>query len=83
MLCHRWDRSWIGPSFREIAQRYQGAGLQERQMLVARLRSGEVGNHGPVPMSACDASQVSDEDLRLIIDHILDQGGSRRDAPAR
>ena len=74
LLCHRWTRPWIGPSFRDIAKSYQGLKGQERYALVTRLRAGSVGNHSPIPMTPCDVSRISDEDLRAIIDHVLDRG---------
>ena len=74
MLCHRWSRPWIGPSFREIAQQHRGATVQERQVLADRLRRGSVGNHSPIPMGPCDVSRLNDEELRLVIDHLLENG---------
>lgn len=74
MLCHRWSRQWIGPSFAEISQRYRSIGPQSRQALIMRLRSGSVGNHSPIPIGPCDVSRISDEELRLIVEHILGSG---------
>ena len=82
MLCHRWTRPWIGPPFAEIAQQYRSAGPQSRQVLMARLRSGAVGNHSPIPMGSCDVTRINDAELRLVVEHILEQG-SRPEMHAR
>lgn len=80
MLCHRWSRPWIGPSFKEIAQQYRGASNADRDVLVQRLRRGSVGNHTPIPMGPCDITKLNDDELRLVIDHLLNNG-LRKDLP--
>lgn len=71
MMCHQWNTERIGPSFNEIAKRYQAAGPQARQNLMRRIRQGSVGNVTPVPMGPCDMSRVSDDELSIILDRIL------------
>lgn len=71
LLCHRWQRPWIGPSFQQIAQGRRGLDAQGRAGLVLRLRQGSVGNHSPIPMGPCDVSRLSDEELSVIIDWLL------------
>ena len=81
MLCHRWTRQWIGPSFAELSRQYRGIGPQGRQVLVMRLRTGAVGNHTPFPIGPCDVTRISDEELALIVDYIVEPG-SRPEAHA-
>jgi cytochrome c551/c552 len=68
--CHALDKRVVGPSFREIAQRYaadQGATAR----LAAKVRSGGQGVWGAVPMPP--ASGISDADLSALIAWVLAQ----------
>ena len=71
LLCHRWERPWIGPSFEEIRARYGQAGDEDLHLLMKRLRTGSVGNHTPIPMGPCDTTRLNDEDLRHVLDTII------------
>ncbi|MEK6245737.1 MAG: c-type cytochrome [Pseudomonadota bacterium] len=68
--CHTLDKRVVGPSFREIAQRYAGdAGAAAR--LAAKVRSGGQGAWGQVPMPP--AAGVADAELSKLIEWVLAQ----------
>jgi cytochrome c551/c552 len=68
--CHALDKRVVGPSFREIAQRYAGdAGAPAR--LAAKVRSGGQGTWGQVPMPP--AANVAEGELSKLIAWVLAQ----------
>ncbi len=68
--CHTLDKRVVGPSFREIAQRYAGdAGAAAR--LAAKVRTGGQGVWGQVPMPP--AAGVADTELSSLIEWVLAQ----------
>ena len=68
--CHALDKRVVGPSFREIAQRYAGdAGAPAR--LAAKVRTGGQGAWGQVPMPP--APNVADGELSKLIAWVLAQ----------
>jgi len=68
--CHTLDKRVVGPSFREIAQRYAGdAGATAR--LAAKVRGGGQGAWGQIPMPP--AAGIGDADLRKLMDWVLAQ----------
>ncbi len=68
--CHGLGNRVIGPSFREIAQRYAGdAGAAAR--LAQKIRSGGQGVWGQVPMPPAPA--ISARDLGKLVDWVLGQ----------
>jgi cytochrome c551/c552 len=56
----------VGPSFREIAKKYEAG---ERERLAAKVRQGSQGAWGNVPMPP--NAHVSDADARTLVDWIL------------
>jgi cytochrome c len=66
--CHGVTEKLVGPSFREIADRYAGNGAAE-STLVAKVRAGGGGNWGAVPMPA--QTQLQDADARSLVQWIL------------
>ena len=66
--CHGVTEKLVGPSFREIADRYAGNGAAE-STLVAKVRAGGGGNWGAVPMPA--QAQLQDADARSLVQWIL------------
>jgi cytochrome c len=67
--CHTLDKRVVGPSFREIAQRYAGdAGAAAR--LAGKVRSGGQGVWGQVPMPPAN---VSEAELSKLIEWVLAQ----------
>jgi cytochrome c len=66
--CHALDRRVVGPSFREVAQRYAGdTGAAAR--LAAKIRGGGQGAWGAVPMPP--AAAISDGDLARVVEWVL------------
>lgn len=64
MSCHAVERKVIGPSFQDIAARYQGNGAAA-ELLAGKILKGGAGVWGPVPMpantqvSAAEAQQLA------------------------
>jgi cytochrome c551/c552 len=68
--CHTLDKRIVGPSFREVAQRYAGdAGAAAR--LAAKIRSGGQGVWGQVPMPP--AAAIADAELATLVGWVLSQ----------
>jgi len=70
--CHAKDKKLVGPSYHDVAAKYQGSPGAAAD-LAAKVRSGGKGVWGTVPMPAADAKKVSDADLASIIAWILKQ----------
>ena len=68
--CHTLDKRVVGPSFREIAQRY-AADRAAPARLAAKVRTGGQGVWGAVPMPP--ASGIADSDLSTLIAWVLQQ----------
>ena len=66
--CHGVSEKIVGPSFRDIAQRYAGDGAAE-QKLVVKVKAGGSGSWGTVPMPA--QAQLDDVDARALVAWIL------------
>jgi len=68
--CHSLDKRVVGPSFREVGQRYAGdTGAAAR--LAAKIRNGGQGAWGSVPMPPAPA--ISDAELATLIGWVLSQ----------
>ena len=66
--CHGVSEKIVGPSFRDIAQRYAGDSAAERK-LVTKVKAGGSGNWGTVPMPA--QAQLDDAEARALVAWIL------------
>jgi cytochrome c len=63
LACHAETRKLVGPSFKEISERYASTpGIQEK--LATKILKGGAGAWGPVPMPA--NPQVSEEEARIL-----------------
>ncbi len=71
-MCHAFARKGIGPSYREMADRYKDT-PGARQLLVERVRKGSQGVWGKVPMTPIGPGLIDDADLETVIDWILKQ----------
>lgn len=69
MACHGVDKRLVGPSFREVAERYRGQ-PGASALLAGRVKNGGQGVWGQVPMPA--NATIPDEDVRRIVGWILD-----------
>lgn len=68
MTCHAVDKKLVGPSYQDVAKKYQGqAGAVEQ--LAKKIRAGGAGVWGPIPMPP--HPQVSDAEARQLADWIL------------
>lgn len=65
--CHRDDKKIAGPSYQEIASKYQGNG-NAVAMLSAKIKSGSRGVWGSMPMPP---NAVTDEEARKLAAWIL------------
>ena len=59
----------MGPSFRQIAQKYKGD-KDAADLLALKVRNGGMGSWGTVPMPA--NPQLKEEDLRALVKWVLD-----------
>lgn len=66
--CHQMDAKSIGPSYKQIAQKYT-ANAETVAMLAGKITKGGAGVWGPVPMPA--NGQVSDAEARTLASWIL------------
>ena len=68
--CHVLDKKVIGPSIRDMAQKYKGdPGAMSR--LVDRVRSGSVGVWGTTPMQA--HPDMPQKDIEAVLKWMLDR----------
>jgi cytochrome c551/c552 len=72
LACHATDRKLVGPSFREIAEKYKGDAKAQAQ-LENKVRVGGQGVWGSIPMPG--NPQLSAEDLQSVVKWIL--GGAQ------
>jgi aldose sugar dehydrogenase len=68
MICHRVDESLIGPSFQEVAAKYN-ASANNINLLVNSILDGGEGNWGDLPMSA--HPNITRATARQMVDQIL------------
>ncbi len=67
--CHAADKRLVGPSFRQVAEKYHGQ-RGAAELLASRVKNGGKGAWGPVPMPPNTA--VPEDDIRAIVDWILE-----------
>ena len=66
--CHKAEEKLVGPSFRDVANKYKGVAEADAK-LIANIKKGGKGLWGTVPMPPTNG--VSDEDLKTIAAWIL------------
>jgi cytochrome c len=66
LACHAVDKKLIGPSYQDIAKKYQAS---DEAMLIAKVKAGGKGVWGPIPMPPNPA--VKDEDIKTLVSWIL------------
>lgn len=73
LACHNVEKKLIGPSWKDVALRYQGA-ADARATLIENVKTGSVGSWvevtGGIPMPAY-SPRVADEDIAALVDFIL------------
>ncbi|MEI7427716.1 MAG: c-type cytochrome [Betaproteobacteria bacterium] len=68
LICHNASQKLVGPSFKSIAEKYQGqADIQKT--LVNKVRNGGAGSWGKIPMPAHPDS--TEANLNIIVAWIL------------
>jgi cytochrome c len=68
MACHSVDKKLVGPSYKDIANRYRGQS-DAADKLAKKIRSGGSGAWGPMPMPA--NPQVSEAEAKRLAEFIL------------
>ena len=66
--CHKEEEKLVGPAFRDVAKKYQGA-AEAQAALIAKLKKGGKGVWGTTPMPP--AMDVPDEELKTMVAWIL------------
>lgn len=69
--CHRIDQKLLGPSFKDVAARYRDK-PQAAEQLFVKVREGGEGEWGDLPMQPNSEEKISDEDLKRLLDWILE-----------
>ena len=68
MACHAVEKKLVGPSYKDVANKYAGQGDAVNK-LAAKIVKGGSGVWGPVPMPA--NTQVNDADAKKLAAWIL------------
>ncbi len=69
MACHGVENRGVGPSFRQVADKYRGTPGADA-LLAGRVKNGGQGVWGQIPMPANAA--IADDDVRRIVAWILE-----------
>ena len=67
--CHKINERVVGPSFKEIAEKYAGVDDAMIDSLAGKVISGGAGNWGPTPMTP--HPNLSKEDARTVVKYVL------------
>jgi cytochrome c len=59
LACHAMDRKLVGPSYQDVAKKYNGQKDAEAT-LAASIKAGGAGKWGPIPMPAQAALSEAD-----------------------
>jgi cytochrome c len=70
MTCHQVDKKILGPSFKQIAEKYKGDKAAEAN-LVKKVKAGGTGVWGSAVMPP--NAHVKEEDIKTIVHWILTQ----------
>ncbi|MBE0613450.1 MAG: c-type cytochrome [Burkholderiales bacterium] len=68
--CHAIDKKILGPSYADVAKKRKGE-QGAAAMLVKKIREGGAGAYGSIPMPPNSTSQISDDDLKAMVDWVL------------
>src|SRR5688572_29047707 len=66
--CHTTDKKLIGPSYKDVADKYRGNKGAEAD-LINKVKNGSKGVWGDIPMTA--NAHVKDEDIKAVVQWIL------------
>ncbi|MBK9160137.1 MAG: c-type cytochrome [Nitrosomonadales bacterium] len=70
MACHRIDGKYLGPSFRDIADRYRES-PDATNYLIQKVTEGGFGGWGRMPMPPSDPKYVTPADVKALVKFIL------------
>ncbi len=70
VACHAVDKKLVGPAYRDVAAKYRGD-PEALTRLSAKVRHGGSGVWGEIPMMPHPADKISDADLKLAVEWIL------------
>ncbi len=70
LACHAVDHKVIGPAYKDVAAKYKGDAAAPAR-LYAKVKAGGAGVWGQIPMPP--NAQVSDKDIKTIVDWVLTQ----------
>jgi cytochrome c len=68
--CHNVDKKVVGPSYKEVAKKHKGD-KNAAVALAKKVREGGSGVYGQIPMPPNSKGQISDEDLKALLDWVL------------
>lgn len=68
--CHAIDKKGVGPAYTDVAKMRKGE-QGAAAMLVKKVRDGGTGAYGRIPMPPNPASNISDDELKALIDWVL------------
>ena len=68
MACHAVDKKLVGPSYRDIANKYRGQSDAPAK-LAQKIRGGGSGVWGPIPMPP--NPRLTEEEARRLADWVL------------
>jgi cytochrome c len=69
LTCHKIDEKLVGPTYRDVAEKYAGAPNDVITALANKIIKGGVGNWGNVPMLPHPA--ISQDDAETMVRYIL------------
>lgn len=69
IACHKVDETLTGPSYREVANKYAGAGEAKISELAKKVIAGGSGVWGELPMTP--HPNVSEDDAKAMVKYIL------------
>ncbi|MGQ5522266.1 c-type cytochrome [Chitinimonas sp. PSY-7] len=69
MACHQVATKVVGPAYKDVASKYRNDKTAANK-LADKVKKGGVGVWGQIPMPA---QQISDADLKVILDWVLSQ----------
>lgn len=68
VACHKMDAPLVGPSYKQVADKYRGDSAAPA-LLLSKVKQGGSGTWGPIPMAP--HAHLSNEQIQPLIDGIL------------
>ena len=68
--CHSVDKKLVGPAYKDVAKKHKGQ-KDAVATLTKKVRSGGAGVYGQIPMPPNSPAQISDADLKAMIEWVL------------